>query len=153
MRKNCFSLKLFWIFSFKIDTSSITLDTDPNWAKILDLDPDPNSMFLDPQHCFQSKLFSRIRSWCNFLGVVSRLKRLQTQEGKPIPVSSTNTYHRYRSVLRSRSIFDRLRFQVFFSPTPASAPIKKKATIIFFLKHHNFFLTRKMSFFKYLFFK
>ena len=27
---------------------SITLD--PNWAKILDLDPDQNSMYLDPQH-------------------------------------------------------------------------------------------------------
>ena len=24
-------------------------DPDPNWAKILD--PDPNSMYLDPQHC------------------------------------------------------------------------------------------------------
>ena len=24
------------------------LDPDPNWAKILD--PDPNSMYLDPQH-------------------------------------------------------------------------------------------------------
>ena len=34
------------MFSFKID--SITLDPDPNWAKILD--PDPNSMYLDPQH-------------------------------------------------------------------------------------------------------
>ena len=39
---------------------SITLDPDqdldldpdpyPNWAKILD--PDPNSMYLEPQHCF-----------------------------------------------------------------------------------------------------
>ena len=52
-----FSLKLFWNFSFKID--SITLDPDldpdpdPNWAKILDPDPDPNSIYLDPQH------------WCN----------------------------------------------------------------------------------------
>ena len=25
------------------------LDPDPNWAKILD--SDPNSMYLDPQHC------------------------------------------------------------------------------------------------------
>ena len=24
-------------------------DPEPNWAKILD--PDPNSMYLDPQHC------------------------------------------------------------------------------------------------------
>ena len=31
------------------------------------------------------------------------------------------------SVLRSRSIFDRLRLRVFFSPAPAPAPIKKKA--------------------------
>ena len=29
---------------------SITLDPDPNWAKILD--PDPNSLYLDPRHCF-----------------------------------------------------------------------------------------------------
>ena len=35
-------------FSFKID--SITLDPDPNWAKILDPDPDPISMYSDPQH-------------------------------------------------------------------------------------------------------
>ena len=26
------------------------LDPDPNWAKILDPDPDPNSMYMDPQH-------------------------------------------------------------------------------------------------------
>ena len=34
------------VFFFKID--SLILDLDPNWAKILD--PDPNSMYLDPQH-------------------------------------------------------------------------------------------------------
>ena len=34
--KKIFSLKLFWIFSFKIDC--------------ITLDPDPNSMYLDPQH-------------------------------------------------------------------------------------------------------
>ena len=28
-------------------------DPDPNWAKILDPGPDPTSMYLDPQHCFQ----------------------------------------------------------------------------------------------------
>ena len=38
----------FLIFSFKID--SITLDPNSNWTKILD--PDPNSMNLDPQYCF-----------------------------------------------------------------------------------------------------
>ena len=27
----------------------LDLDPDPNWAKILD--SDPNSMYLDPQHC------------------------------------------------------------------------------------------------------
>ena len=45
-KSNYFSIKLFRIFSFKID--GIILDPDPNWAKILD--PDPNSMYLDPQH-------------------------------------------------------------------------------------------------------
>ena len=40
--QNCFSLKLISIFYFKID--SITLDPDPNLAKILD--PDTNSMYL-----------------------------------------------------------------------------------------------------------
>ena len=32
---------------------NFTLDPDPNWAKILD--PDPNSMYqyLDPQHCIR----------------------------------------------------------------------------------------------------
>ena len=47
--ENDFSLKLFWIFSFKVDsTLSTALDPDPDWAKILD--PDPNSMYLDRQH-------------------------------------------------------------------------------------------------------
>ena len=47
--ENCFSLELFFIFSFKIDC--ITLDPDPD----KNLDPDPNTMYLDPQHwlkCF-----------------------------------------------------------------------------------------------------
>ena len=35
-----FSIKLFWIFSFKIDSITLNPDPDPNWAKILD--PDPN---------------------------------------------------------------------------------------------------------------
>ena len=43
---NSFSLKLFLIIFFKI--YNISLDSDPNWAKILH--PDPNSMHLDPQH-------------------------------------------------------------------------------------------------------
>ena len=38
---------MFLLFYFKIE--SIPLDTDPNWAKILD--PDPNSMYsMYPQH-------------------------------------------------------------------------------------------------------
>ena len=45
--ENYFSLQLFLIFFFKVD--SIALDPDPSWAEILD--PDPNSMCLDPQHC------------------------------------------------------------------------------------------------------
>ena len=44
--ENYFPLKLFRIFSFKINSTGIT--PDPNWAKILD--PDPNSMYLDPPH-------------------------------------------------------------------------------------------------------
>ena len=36
-------LKHYFQFSFKI--GSITLGPDPNWAKILD--PDPNSIYLD----------------------------------------------------------------------------------------------------------
>ena len=42
--ENCFYLKLFLFVSFKI--YSITLDPNPE----LDQDPDPNSMYLDPQH-------------------------------------------------------------------------------------------------------
>ena len=45
-----FPLRLFILnIFFKID--DITLDPDPNWAKILEPDPEPNSMFLDPQPC------------------------------------------------------------------------------------------------------
>ena len=43
----------FLIFSFKTD--SLVLDPDPNWAKILD--PEPNSMYLDPQRCLILLLF------------------------------------------------------------------------------------------------
>ena len=46
--ENYFSLALFWIFSFKIDCITLDPDLNPNWAK--SLDPDPNSMYLDPQH-------------------------------------------------------------------------------------------------------
>ena len=50
-------------------------------------------------------------------------------------------------VLLSRSIFDWLRLQVFFSPASAPAPIKRRlSTIKIFVKHHYFFLTRKMPF-------
>ena len=34
-----------------IDMLTLDPDPDPNWAKILDLDP--NSMYWDPQHCTQ----------------------------------------------------------------------------------------------------
>ena len=53
-----------WIFSkiIKIIFSqidNISLDPEPNWAKILD--PDPNSMYLVPQHYFSlSSLFWQI---------------------------------------------------------------------------------------------
>ena len=47
---------LFLKQNFKI--YNITLNLDPNWAK--SLDPDPNSMYLDPQHCFQKDLRCRL---------------------------------------------------------------------------------------------
>ena len=40
---------------------NITLNLDPNWAK--SLDPDPNSMYLDPQHCFQKDLTGIVVCW------------------------------------------------------------------------------------------
>ena len=49
-KENYFSLKLFWIFSFKIDNITLDPDPDPNWTKILDPDPAPNSMYMDPQN-------------------------------------------------------------------------------------------------------
>ena len=45
-KENCLLYNFFIIFSFKIDNTN--LDPDPNWAEILDRDP--NSMYLDPQH-------------------------------------------------------------------------------------------------------
>ena len=65
LNENYFSVKLFRIFSFKID--SITLNPNPNWAKILD--PNPNSIYLHTQHCTESTLFisgilpDRYRIW------------------------------------------------------------------------------------------
>ena len=44
-KENYFSLKLFSIFSFKVDSIAL--------AKILERDPDPNSIYLDPQHGFK----------------------------------------------------------------------------------------------------
>ena len=52
LKKIVFS-KIIFNFFFQID--SITLDPDPNWAKILD--PDPKSMYLDPQHCMEVLIF------------------------------------------------------------------------------------------------
>ena len=43
-----FYSKLFGIFSFKLDSRTLDPGPDQNWANILD--PDPNSMYLDPQH-------------------------------------------------------------------------------------------------------
>ena len=67
-KENYLSLKLFWICFFKID--SITLDPDPdsNWAKILD--PDPNSMYLDPQHWFGSTLYHRFYLFSGFILII-----------------------------------------------------------------------------------
>ena len=45
-KANCSSVNKF--FFFKIN--NITMDPDPNWAKILD--PDPR--YLNPQHCKNS---------------------------------------------------------------------------------------------------
>ena len=42
-KENYFSLKLFKKISFKVDSIALDPDPDPNWAKILD--PDPNSMY------------------------------------------------------------------------------------------------------------
>ena len=49
--RTLFFSKLFLIFSFKIDSTGITLDLDPNRTKILD--QDPNSIYLDPKHWFK----------------------------------------------------------------------------------------------------
>ena len=62
--------KLFLFFSFKLltITGNITLDPDPdldphpNWAKFLD--PDPNSIYLDPQHWWLAWLLTwQTPSW------------------------------------------------------------------------------------------
>ena len=46
-KENCFLLNYSILnFFFKIDSITLDLDPDTNWAKI----PDPNSMYLDPGH-------------------------------------------------------------------------------------------------------
>ena len=50
LKKIIFLKNYFEFFPLKIDSITLDLDLDPNWAKILVLDPDPNSMYLDPQH-------------------------------------------------------------------------------------------------------
>ena len=66
LKKDLFKEKISQIIfnfvsSFKID--NITLDPNPNWANILD--PDPNSMYLDPQHYRQrwTRLSYAIQHW------------------------------------------------------------------------------------------
>ena len=46
-RENYFSLQLFWIFSFKIDCKT--------------LDPDSNSMYLDPQNWLKDTISNTIK--------------------------------------------------------------------------------------------
>ena len=51
----------FIIFSFKIDGVTqdphpdLDQDPDPNWVQIVDPEPDsdPNSIYLEPQHCLE----------------------------------------------------------------------------------------------------
>ena len=53
------------------------MDPDPNWVKILDLVPDPNSMYLDPQHRVEPKeilvLFNKGRNKFFFILASSTL--------------------------------------------------------------------------------
>ena len=49
---NCFFNNSWWFFFFKI--YNITLDLDPDWARILD--PDTNSVQLNTQHCTWANL-------------------------------------------------------------------------------------------------
>ena len=65
INENCFffpKIILNFFFVFKID-NTVTLNPDPNpdpnWAKILD--PDPNSMYLDPQHWFCKTKFDVLK--------------------------------------------------------------------------------------------
>ena len=53
--------KKYLKYFFKIYNSVITLDPDPNWVKILD--PDLNSMYMDPQHCLTLTQETFQRSW------------------------------------------------------------------------------------------
>ena len=47
-----FSKLIFNVFLSKyIACINLDLDQDKTWAKILDPDADPNSMYLDPHHC------------------------------------------------------------------------------------------------------
>ena len=48
-----FFSKGFLYILLKINNITLNLDPDPNWAKILDPDSDPKSMYLDLQHCMQ----------------------------------------------------------------------------------------------------
>ena len=45
VKKLILSKIIFTIF-FSLKNDNITLDLDPNWAKIPDPDPDPNSVYI-----------------------------------------------------------------------------------------------------------
>ena len=47
---------------FKTPDPDLYPDPDPNWAKILD--PDPNSMYLDPQHWFMVSWIRHTGLYC-----------------------------------------------------------------------------------------
>ena len=83
--ENYFSLKLFWIFSFKIDCITLDpdpdLDPDPNWARILD--PDPNSMYLDPQHCCTVSEGERRQRVEDFSTISTKWSMSQNYGGQP----------------------------------------------------------------------
>ena len=56
----CFSTFILIIF-FKIYNITLDPDQDPKWARILD--PYPNSIYLDPQHCMEVWLQVGWRGW------------------------------------------------------------------------------------------
>ena len=109
-KKNRFSLKIIFLFlPFKID--NITLDPDPNWAKILDPDPKTKfNVFFYPQHC------NKVRRVWYGRSVIRSAYKLCYEDAQVNGIQAVTTNFPFLSVWTSNQIWHGQQKKLFWEP-------------------------------------